>query len=317
MWRFLNRPEIQYTKERIDMALFPNFFVIGAPKSGTTSLCRYLEGHPNIFFSKLKEPQYFNFDSSKWLRPSLKSYRSLFSTVNRELHKAVGEGSTCYLFSCVAVAEILKKRPDAKFIVMLRNPIELVQAWHSEMFWEGIEDISDFEKAWNMQEVRKSGGYIPRTCWEPNKLFYAEWGALGNQIERLLSVADRNAVKIILFEDFVANPKVIYEDVLSFLEVPADARTEFPIFNDNRMVRWPWLQRRVAFAANYFRMFRIITGLDLGIGTNVFPRILRINSNQASRIPISPDFRRYLQEYYRQDLKKLSALLDRDLSQWA
>ena len=123
----------------------PNFFIIGAPKSGTTALSQYLRDHPNIFFSGVKEPHFFDLDTSKRLKLDLQTYLSLFAKARPELHIAVGEGSTGYLFSKVAVSEILKFNPDSKFIVMLRNPVDLVQAWHSEMYFEGVENIRDFE----------------------------------------------------------------------------------------------------------------------------------------------------------------------------
>ena len=105
----------------------PNFFIIGAPKCGTTALSEYLRTHPDVFFSEPKEPNYFNSDvvSKKlYYYTSLEDYlEKCFS--GAEGYKAVGEGSVRYLSSAVAVDNILKLYPNAKFIIMLRNPVDL------------------------------------------------------------------------------------------------------------------------------------------------------------------------------------------------
>jgi hypothetical protein len=294
----------------------PNFFIIGAPKSGTTALSEYLKSHPNIFFSRVKEPQFFDLDTSKRLKPNLQTYLSLFSAADPALHKAVGEGSTGYLFSRVAVPEILKFNPNSKFIVMLRNPVDLVQALHSEMYFEGVENVRDFESAWNLEHERRQGRSIPSPCWEPRKLFYSEWGKLGDQIERLFANVSRDRVKVVLFDDFVADTKGVYEEVLSFLRVPFDGKSDFQTINYNRVLRYPRLQRSLAFILNYFRRIRVISGLRLRWGLGLSQKLLLLNSKPSNRRRISPELRAELIEFFREDINKLSKLLERDLSYW-
>jgi hypothetical protein len=310
------RLHIRKTKALPAVGVKPNFFVIGAPKSGTTSLSEYLGGHPNIYFSKVKEPHFFDLDASKRLKLRLQTYLSLFSEADPYLHQAVGEGSTGYLFSEVAVSEILKFNPDAKFIVLLRNPVDLVQSWHSEMYFEGVEDNPEFEVAWRLEKARRLGKSVPRACWEPKKLFYSEWGKLGVQVERLFSLADRDSVKVILFDDFVADTRRAYGEVLTFLGVRPDERAIFPAVNENRNLRHPGLQRSLAWLANYVRMIRAISGLKLSMGVGLFPRALLLNSKPVPRKPISPILRAELTDFYREDVQKLSRLLGRDLSCW-
>jgi glycosyltransferase involved in cell wall biosynthesis len=293
----------------------PNFFLVGAPKSGTTSMSEYLRGHPNVFFSRVKEPHFFDTDFSARLKIKPRTYWSLFADVVLGVHKAIGEGSTGYLNSKVAVAEILKFNPGARFVVMLRNPIDLVPAWHSEMLFEGVEDVWDFESAWELEASRRKGCDIPSACWEPKKLFYSDWGRLGDHIERLYSQVERNKVKVIIFEDFVASPRATYEEVLRFLGVPSDNRTTFPIINENKELKHPRLQRYVALVANYVRRFRSLSGLNMSLGIGM-SRILHLNSKPARRKPVSPRMREHLKDFYRDDIQKLSRLLGRDLSGW-
>src|SRR5258708_5345567 len=133
----------------------PNFFIIGAPKCGTTALCKYLRENPRIFISTPKEPKYFDFDLSYPVKMNREAYLALFSKADPRFQSAIGEASTSYLFSTRAVPEILKFNPGAKFIVMLRNPVELVQGWHNQCIIAGQEDILDFEEAWRAESERK------------------------------------------------------------------------------------------------------------------------------------------------------------------
>jgi hypothetical protein len=294
----------------------PNFFIIGAPKSGTSSLSEYLKSHPNIYFSKVKEPHLFDLDTSKRLKLSLETYLSLFSDADPTMHKAAGEGSTGYLFSKVAASEIMKFNPNAKFIVMLRNPVDLVQCWHSEMCFGGVENVGEFEAAWRLEEDRRNGKNIPPSCWEPKKLYYSEWGKLGDQMERLFSVTPRLNVKVIVFDDFVADTKQAYEEVLTFLEVKRDGRADFPPINENRRIRHPGIQQSLAFIANYYRLLRAASGLKLNLGLGLFHKLLVMNSKPVRRNVISSAMRSELTNFYRNDVQKLSSLLGRDLSHW-
>ena len=108
----------------------PNFFIIGAPKCGTTSLANWLAEHPRVFFSDTKEPHFFCTDGYTGVK-TLKQYEKLFEDAKPH-HLAVGEGSTHYLFSKVAVPNILVYNPDARFIVCLRNPVDMAPSLHSE-----------------------------------------------------------------------------------------------------------------------------------------------------------------------------------------
>jgi O-antigen/teichoic acid export membrane protein len=292
----------------------PNFFIIGAPKCGTTALSEYLKDHPNVFMSHIKEPDYFDFDLARLTKMRAKTYFSLFSDANPKVHKAIGEASTHYLFSDCAVAEILKFNPEAKFIVMLRNPVDLVQSLHSQMLFEGKENISDFETAWRSEGERKKGKNVPFSCWEIKQLMYSDWGKLGEQVERLFLSASKAKVKIILQEDFAAKTKKEYEEVLKFLNVPPDGRQVFPRINEHKHVRLSWLQQFFGYLA----LNAWITKKKLGIKRkfNLISNLLLLNSESATRDEISEKFRSELCDFFHDDVMKLSKILKRDLSHW-
>ena len=135
-------------------------------------------------------------------------------------------------------------------------------------------------------------------------------------MERLLSVVPRDRLKIILFDDFVADAKGAYEEVLSFLEVPLDEKKNFETVNESRTLRYPWLQRSLALGANYFRRIRAASGWNLKWGLGVSQKLLLLNSKPSTRKRISPELHAELADFFREDVQKLSKLLDRDLSSW-
>src|SRR5690625_5018834 len=140
-----------------------NLFILGAPKCGTTSLYTYLNSHPEIFMSPIKEPHYFNTDSGERGITDKIEYEKLFCQ-SIEQQKYRGEASTWYLYSNIAVTSILKYNPNARFIVMIRNPCEMAPSLHKQLQLNRRETITDFREAWHLQDQRRTGLNIPKEC---------------------------------------------------------------------------------------------------------------------------------------------------------
>src|SRR5580658_6173851 len=118
----------------------PNFFILGAPKCGTTSLAAWLGRHLAIFIPATKEPNFFNTDDNReaiYGVATLDAYEALFAAATAA-QPAIGEASAFYLSSAVAVANILRYQPNARFIVMLCNPIDMAPALHAELLILGL-----------------------------------------------------------------------------------------------------------------------------------------------------------------------------------
>jgi len=131
----------------------PNFFIVGAPKCGTSALFAYLNQHPQVFMAHLKELHFFGTDVRYPARPTLDQYLLHFAKAREELR--VGEASTSYLFSQSAAQEIRAFNPAARIVIMLRNPVDMMYSLHSEMLYWLNEDIEDFEAALEAEEKRK------------------------------------------------------------------------------------------------------------------------------------------------------------------
>ena len=153
----------------------PNLFLVGAPKSGTTALATYLGEHPEVFMAPW-ELNFFGTDLSFRTAtgaPShirLAHYLSTFSSHAGERYR--GDHWSCYLYSARAAEEIRDFAPDARIVVMLRNPVDQMHSQHSEMLYQGDEDIRDFAEALDAEGDRALGRRIPPGCRKPFALQY-------------------------------------------------------------------------------------------------------------------------------------------------
>jgi hypothetical protein len=300
------------------VAVKPNFFIVGAPKCGTTALYEYLRPHPNIFMSELKEPHFFAQDLGTYPRiKTLEDYTRLFEG-STEHHLRVGEASVYYLRSSVALENIHRFNPDAKIIAMFRNPVEMVYSLHSQLLYWSEEIEPDFETAWHLQDRRSRGLNLPPRSRGAFLLQYAQVGRFGTQTDRLLSIFPKSQVKLILYDDFTASPQKVYDEVIDFLSIPHDGRTEFPRINENKRARMAWLKRFYRKPPVFLR--DAVRGLKQAVGaeeiTALKKKIVDLNTVKERRQPLSPEFRAELVETFRDEVALLSRLLNRDLSHW-
>lgn len=301
------------------MSRRPNFFILGAPKCGTTALSEYLREHPRVFMSMPKEPHFFCTDFDYYFAPGERTeehYLGLFAEAGDE-HLAIGEASVWYLYSRTAAANIAAFDPEARVIVMLRNPVEMMPSLHSQLVYTVDEDERDPVRAWRLQDDRRAGRNLPPTVRVPEFLQYGAACSLAPQVERVFATFPRERVKVIVFDDFRADPGAVYRETLAFLGVPDDGRTEFPRVNPNTVHRAPAVARltqrppRAAVAAA--RAFKRVTGVrKLG----VMQRIRSRNRVEAERPPLPPAFTAELADFFRPDVARLSELIGRDLTHW-
>jgi hypothetical protein len=272
-----------------------------------------------VWFSADKEPNYFCSDLSDAVRlaTSEEEYlRKCFSGV-REHHIAVGEGSVLYLRSECALAGIRAFAPDARIIVMLRNPVDMAFSMHAQLIVSLMEDEVSFERAWALQDARRAGLHIPSTCVEPRVLQYRELCMLGEQLQRVLAIFPRDQVHTILFEDFVGDTRSAYLSVLRFLGLPDDGQSTFLVEKEGRMPRSSVVVSALGAAARrlnpaYQRVTKAFglrrTGLNALLGSVI--------TRKSPRPPLAPETRAMLAGTFRDDVQRLSELVGRDLSAW-
>jgi hypothetical protein len=299
---------------------FPDLFVVGAPRCGTTALCNWLEKHPRICFSQPKEPHYFTHlatASSDLRRDYL---RRFFYHYQPDRHAVVGEGSVSYLYSKDAIEQVLALNPDARLVVHVRNPIELVRSYHARMCYTLEEDETDFAKAWNLQSARARGERIPRLCRRAELLQYAEIGQLGKHLAQLFDVAGEERCLVNVYDDFRRDPRTSYERVLAFAGVASDGRTRFPAKQTSRTYRHGWLQRVLMRPAMPVARVVEVAERSRPGRKRLMKRIrkgaLRWNTVESQPAPLSAELIATLRDAFRDDVALLSDVLERDLRGW-
>lgn len=216
----------------------PNLFIVGAPKCGTTSVHNYLEKHPEVFMSQTKEPRHFCTDL--WVEylhmHGLRGFRHMFPHTSREDYLSlfrrarrcehIGESSPDYLVSEMAASNIADFNPHAKIIILLRNPIEALQSTIDFRKMNRVESQEHTTRELVEKESQRIRGHdLPkRLCpflpprYTRTQLLYSKRYQYTSQVRRYLKLFPKN-VHIILFEEMVANPLKVRDDLCKFLHI--------------------------------------------------------------------------------------------------
>jgi len=283
----------------------PNLFIVGVPRSGTTSLYEYLKRHPEVFMSPCKEPHYFArkdiYEFLDEISPpkiisDFKEYISLFKGGKGK--KIRGEASAIYFFSKSATREIYELIPDAKIIISLRNPIERALSHFKLDILHGIIIARSFCEA-----IRKRSLYL----W---------MGLYYEHVKRYLETFPKQNVKIIIYDDLKNDTSSVMKDICRFLEID-----ENYVFNIDLSKKY-----NVSLIPKNLYLHMLATRarkiLKEVVHPNLYSRIREIYKMFfLSEDPNSFDFDvskciDFLVDYFKEDVKKLSDLLGRDLSFW-
>ncbi|SCX79202.1 sulfotransferase family protein [Thiohalorhabdus denitrificans] len=299
------------------MIKLPDFFIVGAPKCGTTSLYSYLSEHPQIFMSPHKEPTYFGKDlkpESPYFVRDWESYKKLFKGAEGFLR--VGEASVYYMFSHSAAKEIYDFNPDSKIVIIIRNPVDMMYSLHGQLLLTGNEDVSSFESAINLEDRRRKGWDIPKEGEFFKVLFYREVAKMSEQIYRYYELFGREQVYVMVLEEFKESPETEFSSLLRFLEVDPGFSPDFYVKNKNKSVRIPAVQNFLRSPPPVFRKIVHKVFSSHFREKYLFPlrkRLKRFNLKEGGRGPISPQFRKRLDAEFAGEVEKLEKMLDRPI----
>ena len=308
----------------------PNFFLVGAPKAGTTSLYHYLDQHPDIYMSPIKEPNYFANEIrpehfSDDMLPAVEAdlrelqrylhgpmtekrfggivtgwddYLRLFQNVKGE--KAIGEASVCYLWSKTAAANIQAKIPGAKILMILRDPVDRMFSQYLQMVTWGKVRVSFreyVEAALHCHDVKVRGPSL-------------EFGLFADDIQRYLDRFPRQNVQIYLYEDYQTQQAHVLAETFRFLGVdsgfaPDTSRSHL----QPRVPRFLVLGRFLKKTGVWQRGAKLTPSL-------LRPFLQKLAVKPRDTLKVSLADRQFLQNYYRDDILRLEELLGRDLSAW-
>ncbi len=293
----------------------PNFLIIGAMKAGTTALYSYLEQHPQVYMSPVKEPNFFAFESEKMdfqapydqegiNRDSItriEAYRELFDGVTNE--KAIGEASHWYLYSPKAPGRIRYHIPEAKLIAVLRNPVDRAYSQFLHFVRDGQEPITDFAQALQEEEQRISNN------WAFGR--YASRGFYYAQLKRYFDTFDRDQIKVYLHEDLSADLMGVLRGTFGFLGVDETFVPEISV-----KPNVSGIPKSRALHTLFTRPTRIKAVLKRRLPAGMLRLASDVKDRNLAKPQLTPEVRRQLIEVYREDISKLQDLIDRDLSGW-
>ena len=287
----------------------PNLFIVGAPRCGTTKLHVDLGKHPEIFMPARKEPHFFSTDINEAFvahqkrRPenlfeSMGDYLELFRDAGDA--KVVGESSVYYLYSDRAAEAIREFAPEAKILILLRDPVDFLYSLHGRLY-SMVDETRPFARALELEAERREGRSLPRTVRYPGLLFYSDYARFSDRILRYRELFGPAQVRVVLLDDLRRDPVATYRDILSFLEVelrdpPADTPT-----NENMEAR----SRLLAYCLRLRWLGGKWNRLD--------SKLERWNGRAAKRRPMDPSLRARLRKEQRPEVETLSRLIGRDL----
>lgn len=289
----------------------PSLFIVGSPKCGTTALANYLSEHDDIFMSSPKEPHYFatNFDKSMRTTQTEEHYLSLFK--NAKKYQICGEASIWYLYSREAIRNIAKFEPNAKIIVMVRNPADMIYSLHSQKIYSLDEDVLDFEEAWNLSWKREKGSFIPKGCREPKTLFYHKIANYYEQIQYLYKFFPTSNVKVIEFEEFKQSNLDVYKGVLEFLNIEYDEKKEFKKINERKEHKSSFVANLINFKRpksikNITNKIKESLGIvKIPIWSDFFYLIKKSNTKVVKASPMSQKIKEVINSHYKESYSKL------------
>jgi hypothetical protein len=296
----------------------PDFVIVGAPKCGTTAIYRTLQRHPELFLPSIKEPHYFAFElANRRAVETIAEYDHLF--LNASASQLRGEGSVMYLNSPDAIPALLKRRPDVKVIVSIRDPVEMFISWHNQCLKSLDEEITDPELAWRMQDARAVGQQLPKLCHTPAMLQYRAICRVGTQLARLAEQVPKEQRLILVYDDIERNPREAYKQVIDFLGIVDDHRAEFLRENQYSRPR-SILRARVARAVqNYPLLKKIRLGVKPFLnrhGIYLVERFFQSNLVAVGKPELPEEFRRELRAEFSSEVGIIEKLTGRDLSRW-
>lgn len=284
----------------------PNFFIVGTPKAGTTSLYHYLEEHPDIYMSPIKETNYFSYEEIKsqglfygeeYVK-SLEDYKKQFTGVKDE--KAIGEASVSYLYYPSIADKIQRFNPDAKIIMVLREPISRGYSHYLMDIKLGLVNLS-YSDIVNRGSKHKSIGLYYQQ--------YVELGLYYEQVKRYLDVFGRDKVKIFLFEDIISDLPAVMSEIYTFLDVDVSFKANTQVSHNTFVQPKNKLIERLYSNRGVRKFLKQLAGKNTEF-------IKGLVFKKGKKDELNVELREILKRIYKDDLIATSNIIDRNLDHW-
>ncbi len=288
----------------------PNLFIVGGMKCGTTSLQDWLNQHPEIWMNFRGETNFFAQDvegAKKSMPTNIDWYFSVFKDAKG---KYIGEKSARYLYSKEASNKIKKFNPDAKIIILIRKPSDMIYSLFRHLRLQGYEPLQNFRKAVEKENERKRryGTEFLRN------FYYKDMADYFPQIKRFFDEFEKENVKVIVFEEMVNNPKKVYLDILNFLKLPY-FKPEFRVLNKTREEsRYNFLNKFIYFVQTLSYPLQKIIKILIPLRIRDFIR--KMNKKKVETNNPNLEVMKELDIYFEKRKYELEKLLNKDLKLW-
>ena len=295
--------------------IIPNTFLIGAQKAATTSVYSWISQHPNIC-GPMAVKDYGFFTRDDFYNKGLSSLSSFYEEVYQN-EEVIIQGSVHYIFFEKALKRIKEFNPDAKFILLLRNPTDRAISAYKYAVKFNYEDLPIYE-AFSMENER----LIDDDIQVLSQLTYKHHGLYFKQIQNFLKFFKKEQLKIILYEDISNKPEQVVKDIFSFLRVDPNVKLNFKSFNKTGEVKNKEFQK-VVFGNGAIRNFiiqKVVKKiLPHKLTAKLKWKIIDLNTKDKNfnyLNNISEGLQKELSGFFKEDIEQLEKFLSRDLSHW-
>jgi len=313
----------------------PNFIIAGERRSGTTTLGKWIQCHPEIFINQQFDQAYFMDDEIRgtiewsegfgnkelwYSKHSKEQYCEQFIEADKSKHKAIGEKSADYLFLNESLERMHNYYPNAKIILTLRNPIKRSWSHYWNEVGKGRESLT-FEEAIKKEDERISSSDFART-----HLSYLNRGKYINSIKNLLKLYPENQIHIIILEEAIKQPVEVLKSLYNFLEVNPEIGLENAgkRFNNNwtTIPKKFWLSKPILRKIEEKIINRGVKLIAKGLYHDFYTRRKKLVKLQApfrvspAELKMEDSLKNELIEYFTPSINELEALLDKNLSFW-
>ncbi len=302
--------------------MLPNFIIIGAGKSGTTTIYEWLRQHPEVYMSPVKETNFFALEGLDinsigtdpkqlqhypWSVTNRQAYEELFAAATNE--KAIGEVSPMYLYSPKAAAAIKNTIPQVKIVAILRQPVDRLHSRFMHLARESREPAENYDQVFDKNSI----------WWQRDDL--VREGLYGQYLRRYFELFDPENIRIFLYEDLRHNPERLMRQLFDFLDVDVSFRVDTATkFNPSGRIRNQFLDQligqnsRLKSALGTIAPSLLRTLKESSIARK---NLMRWRAANLEKSPISADLRKaMIDRVYGPEIQETARLLGRDLSHW-
>lgn len=287
---------------------YPDFFVVGAAKCGTTSLVNMLKQHPDIFIPNFKEPFYY---TTGFGVDNVEEYVSLYEGVSKS--HMCGDATTAYLFERESAIKIKSDVPNAYIIILLRNPSDMAYSFWQYNTTHGCENLPFIDAISEHARAYRKSDKFKDECsdWWCNYL-YTERAKYYQQVKNYIEIFGHEKVKIIIFERFIKEPKLVCSDLFRFLNVDDSFEPEIMKSNEGGEMRFSWIKW---LRNQKYPFLKKLIPLHVRASMRRFTRDINVKK-EKQKVRMDLKTRQICNDCFESDINELRSFLGDDIVEW-